>query len=124
MKLAANSFAAPVVPTSMPRFVLTSLGVFALLFSAPDAAGAAELVRASIAPSSAASQTQLPIHGVAPGEASWTDVVSGVQFGGGLHSGRDGAPAAPALHASPTALAQIGGADPARVLPDARAPPA
>lgn len=108
----------------MPRFLLTSLGVLALLISAPGEAGAAELVRASIAPSSAASQTQLPAHGVAPREASWADVVSGTHLGHSLRSAGPPAPLAPALCAAPTASADEGGTDLAHVLPDARAPPA
>ena len=108
----------------MPRFLLTSLGVLALLFCAPDEGAAAELVRVGITPSSSLAQVGVLAQGAAPRDDRWTEVASGPYLGIGLHSRRAGAPVSPILDASPAVSAENGRADHSRALPDARAPPA
>lgn len=108
----------------MPRFILTSLGVLALLLCAPHEAGAAERVRVGIAPSGMSLQVEVPAPGAAPREHSWADIASGPHLGISLHARGDGAWLAPALDASLTASPEEGRADHTRALPDARAPPA
>ncbi len=108
----------------MPRFLLTSLGVFALLFGAPRDAGAAELVRAGIAPSGVAPQIELATHGAAPREPTWSNDASGTLTGATLHSHGVGSPATDELPAAHDGSLDSSRSSHLRVLPDARAPPA
>lgn len=109
----------------MQRLALTWLGVLALLLAAPPEAGAAELVRTGIAPSSVAPQVEVPTHGAAPRERTWTEVLAGTHVPTGAPSASPEAPPSTLGDAQPADVGYgLGPKASSRVLPDARAPPA